>query len=152
MPAHDIRRGCWWYGSRGWTFPPMFHYVLLLCDRWQQRGTLTELQAMQKCRWRKGVALNSSMWKSWHRLTSLLLEECLCRQNRGCEPNEELCGMFQQWQQWQWVTWHRFWQVWHAGSCLSLEKNAWLMVVSMLKNSISYLLYQTVLLCSLYWL
>jgi hypothetical protein len=22
--ALDIRDGCWWYGSRGWTFPPVF--------------------------------------------------------------------------------------------------------------------------------
>ena len=27
---------CWWYCNMGWTFPPIFCYVLLLCDRWQQ--------------------------------------------------------------------------------------------------------------------
>jgi len=25
MLAHDIRDGCWWYGSRSWTFPPISH-------------------------------------------------------------------------------------------------------------------------------
>ena len=35
MLAHDSRGGCWWYGSRGWTFPTIFCYMLLLCDRWQ---------------------------------------------------------------------------------------------------------------------
>ena len=24
MLAHDVRGGCWWYGGRGWTFPPIF--------------------------------------------------------------------------------------------------------------------------------
>jgi hypothetical protein len=23
MLAHDSRGGCWWHGSRGWTFPPI---------------------------------------------------------------------------------------------------------------------------------
>ena len=27
-------------GTRGWTFPPVFHYMLLPCDRWQQSGGL----------------------------------------------------------------------------------------------------------------
>ena len=36
--AHDVRGRWWWYGSRSWTFLPIFPYMLLLCDRWQQRG------------------------------------------------------------------------------------------------------------------
>jgi hypothetical protein len=24
MLAHDVRGGCWWYGNRSWTFPPIF--------------------------------------------------------------------------------------------------------------------------------
>ena len=39
MSAHNIRGGYRWYGSRGWTFPPTFHYILLPCDRWQQRDS-----------------------------------------------------------------------------------------------------------------
>ena len=36
MPAilkHSVRGECWWYGCRGGTFPPAFHYILLLCNR-----------------------------------------------------------------------------------------------------------------------
>ena len=54
--AHDIWGGCWWCGSRVWNFPPIFYYVLLLCDRWQQRGTLTEWWLTWKCVWSKGVS------------------------------------------------------------------------------------------------
>jgi len=60
MLAHDIR-GKWWYGSRCWTFSPVFHHTLLLWDRWQQRGILTKWWLMWKCVWRKGVSLNFSM-------------------------------------------------------------------------------------------
>jgi len=34
--------GCWWYVSTVWTFLPIFCYILLLQDRQQQRGSLTE--------------------------------------------------------------------------------------------------------------
>ena len=67
--ACDVRVGCWWYDSRGWTFPPIFHSMLLLCDRWQQRGSLTEWCLTWKCIESKGVSLNSCMWgKKWHPL------------------------------------------------------------------------------------
>jgi len=26
--ACDVRGRCWWYGSGGWSFPPVFHYLL----------------------------------------------------------------------------------------------------------------------------
>ena len=51
--AHDVRGGCWWYGSRGWTFPPILRYG------WQQRGTLTKWCPTWNCIWSKGVSLNS---------------------------------------------------------------------------------------------
>ena len=38
MLAHDVRGECCWYGSRGWTFPPIFRQILLPCDRWQHGG------------------------------------------------------------------------------------------------------------------
>ena len=41
--AQKARSRYWWYGSRGRTFPPIFHDVLLPCDRWQQRCTLTQM-------------------------------------------------------------------------------------------------------------
>ena len=49
--AHAIRVGCWWYGSRGWIFPPISRYMLLPCDRWQKRGTLTDWRLPWKCTW-----------------------------------------------------------------------------------------------------
>ena len=61
MLAHRCR--CWWYGSRSWTFPPMFHYILLPCDRWQQRNNLTKWHLIWKYVWSKCVSLNSSMQK-----------------------------------------------------------------------------------------
>jgi len=55
MLAHDIRGRCWWYGSRGWTFPPIFRQILLPCDRWRQRGSLTKRRLTWKGVWSKGV-------------------------------------------------------------------------------------------------
>ena len=48
--VHDIRGEWWWYGSRGWITPPTFSYILLPCERWQQRGILS-----WKCVWSRGV-------------------------------------------------------------------------------------------------
>jgi len=45
------------------TFPSIFHYILLLCDRWQQRGSLTKWHLTWKCTWSKGVSPNPSRWK-----------------------------------------------------------------------------------------
>ena len=67
--AHDGRCRHWRYGSWGWTFPPIFHYIFLLCDRWQQGGSLTEWCLTWKCLWSNHVEWNSSMWKKWHPLT-----------------------------------------------------------------------------------
>ena len=52
--GHGVKGGCWWYGSNGWTFPPISHSILLLCDRWQQRGSLAEWRLCWKtafCSW-----------------------------------------------------------------------------------------------------
>jgi len=68
---HNIRGGCWWYGSRDWTLPPIFHSILLLCDRWQQRGSLTKWRLTWKWVWSKDVSLNSSVQKKMHPLTSI---------------------------------------------------------------------------------
>ena len=35
MLVYDIRGQHWWYGSRGWNFLPVYHYILLLCNWWQ---------------------------------------------------------------------------------------------------------------------
>ena len=72
MLAHNVTGRCWWYGSRCWTFPPIFPYILLPWDKWQQRNSLTKWSLMWKCIWSKGVPLHSSVWKKrthWHSLT-----------------------------------------------------------------------------------
>ena len=73
--ALESQKQGWWYGSRGWAFPTILHYMLLPCDRWQQRGSLTKWRQSWKCVWSKGVSMNSSMWKKmaptdihWHLL------------------------------------------------------------------------------------
>ena len=85
MLAHNVRGRYWWYGRRDWTFPPIFHYILLPCDKWQQRDSLTEWRVIWKCKWSKGVSLNSSMQKKWHHWT------------------------FMETKQWMWVHWGCGW-------------------------------------------
>ena len=118
MLADNIRGGCWWYSSRGWTFPPIFCYILLLCNRWQQRGSLTEWHLTWKCGWSKGGSLNSSMQK--------IVAPLKFNVNGD---------------QWVWAQWgcgwcvstvaavtvgHLFWcsflWAWHAGSCSSVAE------------------------------
>ena len=92
--AHDVRGGRWWYGSRGWTFPPIFHYLLLLCDRWQLRGSLTEQCLTWKHVWSRDVEWNSSMMEKPHPLTFI-----------------NACWMFLETKQWMWAQWGDGWCV-----------------------------------------
>jgi len=80
------------YGSRGWTFPPISHYILLLCKRWQQSGRLTEWYLTWKCVWSKSVSLNSSMWKNWNLLTFI-----------------NICWTFLETERWMWAQWDADW-------------------------------------------
>ena len=124
MLAHDSRRECWWYGSRSWTFPPVFHYILLLYNWLQQKGSLIKWHLTWKCVWRKGVELNSSLQKKCHSLTFI-----------------NICQMLLETKQWMWAQWGsgwcvsavatatvcllhwcRFLWVGHAGFCSSLVK------------------------------
>ena len=95
----------WWYGSRSWTFPPVFCYILFLCHRQQLRGSLTQHCVTWKCVWSKCVSLNSSIQKKngthWH---SLMLVEHWWRPNSGWEHSEAVRGALQQWWQWQQFT------------------------------------------------
>jgi len=93
MLAHDVRGGCWWCGSRGWTFLSMSHYVLLPCDSWQQRGSLTGWCPTRKCVWSKGVSLNSCMQKKWQPMAFI----DTWRPKSGYEHHEVMGGVFQQW-------------------------------------------------------
>ena len=88
MLTHSIRGGCWWYGSRGWTFLPISHSILLPCDRWQQRRSLTEWHLTWKCVRSKCVELNSLMRKKWCTLTFI-----------------NTCWTFLETKQWMWAQW-----------------------------------------------
>jgi len=94
MLAHDVRGGYWWYGNGGWTFPPTFPYILLLYNRWQQRGSLIDWCLTWKCGWSKDVSLNSSMHKKWHPLTFI-----------------DACLTFMEIKQWMWAQWGGGWWV-----------------------------------------
>ena len=63
MLACNVRGKWWWYSSRGWLFPPIFSYISLLCDRWQQRGALTRWHLTEKHIWSQGVVFGSFMQK-----------------------------------------------------------------------------------------
>jgi len=146
--AHSIRGWCLWYDSRGCTFPPVFHYILLPHDRWQQRGTLT-----QECGWSRGIIWISPCRNKWHPLTFI-----------------DTCWTFVEIKQWMWAQWGAGWcvsAVVTSGSpplvqivvsaarrlSFTTDKNAELIAVTMLKKEYfvaEILLYQTVLLCSLY--
>jgi len=68
MLAHGIRGWYKWDGSGGGT-SHQYCYTLLLCDRWQQRGSLTKWRLRRRCVWSKGLEVNSSMRKKWRQLT-----------------------------------------------------------------------------------
>ena len=65
-------------------------YILLPCNRWQQRGSPTEWHLTWKCRWSKGVKMNFSMWKKRHPLTFTDTGEHLWGPNSGCEHSEAM--------------------------------------------------------------
>jgi len=49
--------------SVDWTFPPIFHYILLPCNRWHERDSLTSWRLIWKCVWSRGAALNLCVLK-----------------------------------------------------------------------------------------
>ena len=141
MLACNIRDGCWRYGSREWSFPAIFHYILLLCDRWRQKGSLTQRCLTWKCVWRKGVSLNSSVWKKWHPLIF-----------------SDTCWTSMKTKQWMWAQWGGGWCIsaavtatvdhlhWYrfflSVACRLLfiiGENPQVIVVTMLKNSAFWL-------------
>ena len=99
MLVHDIRGGCWWYGSRGWIFPPVLHYIVLPHNRWQHGHKIWQtgvwcghVYVAKVCHWNLLCRKNGTHW------CPLMLAEILWRSNSGCEHS----GVFQQWWQWQW--------------------------------------------------
>jgi len=73
------------------------HYILLLYDSWQQRGSPTKWHLTWKHIWSKGVELPSSTWKKLHTLT--FTDTCWMFMD-GYWHNEAVGAAFQQW--WPW--------------------------------------------------
>jgi len=93
MLANNIRGECWWYGSRGWTFPPTLHCIPLLSHaRQQQKGYLKNWGLMWKCGWSKGVSLNFSTRETLHPWTFT-----------------DACWTFMEIQWWMWAQWNSGW-------------------------------------------
>jgi len=96
------------YISRGWTFPPICCYMLLPCDRWQQRDRLIEYHLTWKCGWSKGVSLNSSTRKKWHPVTFIDAFWIFMETKECMRAQWVVGGVFQQWWQ-QWKRQTTFW-------------------------------------------
>ena len=90
MLVRDIRGRCLLYGSRSWTFLPIFHYILLLF-LWQQRGS----QAQNGVWHRSVYDAKMCNWIPWcgkqHPLTFIDTCECWWRPNSGCKHSEVVC-------------------------------------------------------------
>ena len=82
MLVHNIRDRCWRYDSRVWTFPPILHYILLLCDTWKQKDSLAKWRLAWKYVF-KGMQLNSSMQKRLHSLTFIECQWMLMESNNN---------------------------------------------------------------------
>lgn len=96
MLAHNIRGEYLWYDSRDWTFPPIFGYIMLSYDRWQQKGSITkvsdlEVQMKQRCRTEFLCEEEKKKCTLWY---SLMLAVHLWWPNRGCEHSEIVGGVF----------------------------------------------------------
>jgi len=135
MLGHNISGRYWWCGSRGWTFPLLFHYMSLPQDRWQQRGTVriaSDIKVHMKQRCVTEILHAGKNGLHWH---SLMLHECFWRPNSGSERSEVVGGVFLWW--WQCVT--PLMQIFMSATCRILfiaGKNAQLTVVTLLKNSV----------------
>jgi hypothetical protein len=100
MLAYDVRVGCWWNDSRGWTLQPI---VCKLCCRatdssrgavWQNGVWHGSAYEAETCHW---IHICGKNCTHWHSLT---LAERLRRPYSGREHSEEVGGAFQQWRQW----------------------------------------------------
>lgn len=115
--------------------PSQQHEILLPCQRWQQRGSLTKQCLKWKLILSKGVELNTSMRKMLHPLTFIdIFSVCM-------ETRLDVSTVRGEW----WgsavtraivvcLHWCRYLQAWHAGSCSSLPEM--LMVLTTLKKRV----------------
>ena len=68
------------------NLPANIHFILLPCDSWQQRSSLSKCYLTWQCKWGNGVSLNSSIQKESHPLAFI-----------------EACWMFMEAKQWMWA-------------------------------------------------
>jgi len=96
--AHDIKGEWWWYGSGGWTFPPVFHYTLFHATDgsrgavWQNSIWPGNADEAKVCRW-----IACSMWKRLHSLTFIdscwmLMETKQCFSNGDSDVKDKPCS------------------------------------------------------------
>ena len=91
MLSHNIKGRCWWYSSWGWTLPPIFHYILLLCSKgtvWQNGIWHGSIYEVKTCHW------ILPWWKKWYLLIFT-----------------DACWTFVETKQWMWAQWGGAWCV-----------------------------------------
>ena len=135
MLSHNFWGRCGWYSSIDWTFLPVFHYTLLLCDRWQQWGSLKKRYLTWKRIWSKGVteflrAENMAPIDTHQRLLNVYgdqtadvstVRQWMVRFSSGDSGSPPLVHIFTS-------TACRLWFI--------TDKNTWQMVVTVLKKSV----------------
>ena len=92
MLAHDIRGGCWWYGSRGWTFPPIFTHVVV----WQMaaEGHPDTMASDMEVHMKQRCWIEFLHAEKMHPLTFI-----------------NICWMFMETKQWMCAEWGSVWYI-----------------------------------------
>ena len=123
--------------------PSHLYSILLSCGRWQQRGSLTKLHLVWKHIWRKAMSLNSSLWKKIASIEWIWLQWG----DGWCVPAVATVTVVDH-------CWHRFFKhsmqtlVHHWWKCAANGRDCAEKLCFVAEN----LLYQIVLLCSVYLL
>jgi len=93
MLANNIRGECWWYGSRGWTFPPTLHCnsIVVTCQT-AAEGLSEKLVSDVEVWMKQGVSLNFSTRETLHPWTFT-----------------DACWTFMEIQWWMWAQWNSGW-------------------------------------------
>ena len=86
--AHDIRGGYGWYDSRGWTFPPIFHFCCCCVTDgsrgavWQNGVWHESADETKVYHWISPCGKNGTLWYLSR------LAEHIWRPKSGCEHSE----------------------------------------------------------------
>jgi hypothetical protein len=92
MLFQKVRGGCWWYDSRGWTFPLIV--CKFCCRATDSSGALGQINAWHGNAYEAEAPLNSSISKKFYSLTFV----------DGCWTCPEI-------KQWMWAQWGGGWCV-----------------------------------------